>query len=371
MTFLGLAMGGVLLALQAVIANKRAVAMVKAANAQADAAKQQAKANQNTEQGQRQERLKNAIDHLGATSDSVRLGGVYELFHLAEDTIEWRQTVLDILCAHIRRTTCDKEYQNKYQREPSEEIQSILTLLFVQEHTLFKGHRANLEGTWLKGANLRRARLQGAKLINTRLQKARLDDAQLQGAKLTDAQFQRAWFPNASLLGAELDHALMQLAWLEGAQLQGAYLPNANLQVANLFNAQFQGAILTGTMLQGALFENTLFQGVTCLSSSNSFKENIENRVGKKPEFLPFPPVIFSGCIGSLEPKEIIAEGMPADQVDLFRGGLMEDVGKPIIYEPPEDSSVITEPPYTQKDAERWIAEYEQALPALSMQSEG
>ena len=363
-------MGGVLLALQAVIANKRSVAMEKAANAQADAAKQQAKANQNTEQGQRQERLKNAIEHLDSSSDSLRLGGIYELFHLAEDTIEWRQTVLDILCAHIRRTTCEKEYQDKYQQEPSEEIQSILTLLFVQERALFKGHRANLEGTWLKGANLRKARLQGANLINTRLQKARLDDAQLQGAKLSDAQLQRVWFPNASLLGAELDHALMQLAWLDGAQLQGAYLPNANLQVANLFNAQFQGAILTGTLLQGASFENTLFQGVTCLSRSSSFKENIGNRVGKKPEFLPIPPVIFSGCIGSLEPKEIIAEGMPADQVDLFRGGLMEDVGKPIVYEPPEDSNVITEPPYTQKDAERWIAEYEDALPILSMQSE-
>ena len=44
----------------------------------------------------------------------------------------------------------------------------------------------------------------------------------------------------------------------------------------------------------------------------------------------------------------------------------MEDVGKPIVYEPPEDSNVITEPPYTQKDAERWIAEYEDALPILS-----
>ena len=370
LTFLGLAMGGVLLALQAVIANKRAVAMEKAANAQADAAKQQAKANQNTEQGQRQERLKNAIDHLGSFSDSVRLGGVYELFHLAEDTIEWRQTVLDILCAHIRRTTCEKEYQDKYQQEPSEEIQSILTLLFVQEHVLFKGLRANLEGTWLKGVNLRKARLQGAKLINTRLQKARLDYSQLQGAKLNYAQLQCAWFSNASLLGAELDRALMQLAWLDGAQLQGAYLPNANLQVANLFNAQLQGAILLGTLLQGALFENTLFQGVTCLSRSSSFKENIENRVGKKPEFIPLPPVYFSGGIGSQESLEFFTEGMPTDQVDLFRGGLMEDVGKPIVYEPPEDSSVITEPPYTQKDAERWITEYEEAVSMVPAKGE-
>ena len=129
----------------------------------------------------------------------------------------------------------NKAYQDEYQREPSEEIQSLLTLLFVQEHTVFKGHRANLEGTWLNGANLRRARLQGANLINTRLQSARLEDAQLQGAKLTRAKLQLAWFSNASLLGAELDQALLQLAWLDGAQLQGAFLPNANLQVANPF----------------------------------------------------------------------------------------------------------------------------------------
>ena len=364
-------MGGVLLALQAVIANKRSVAMEKAANAQADAAKQQAKANQNTEQGQRQERLKNAIEHLDSSSDSLRMGGIYELFHLAEDTIEWRQTVLDILCAHIRRTTCEIEYQDKYQRQPSEEIQSLLTLLLVQEHALFKGHRANLEGAWLNGANLRKARLQGAKLINTRLQSAHLDYAQLQGAKLNNAQLQSAWFSNASLLGAELDRALMQLAWLDGAQLQGAYLPNANLQVANLFNAQLQGAFLLGTLLQGALFENTLFQGVTCLSRSSSFKENIENRVGKKPEFIPLPPVYFSGLVGSRETVEIFTEGMPTEHVDLLWGGLREEVGKPIIYEPPEHIGVITEPPYTQKDAERWIAEYEEALPTLSMQSEG
>ena len=73
--FLGIGMGGVLLTMQAVIANKRAKAMENTAKAQADAAKaqaqateEQAKANKNTEQGQRQERLKNAIEHLGHES---------------------------------------------------------------------------------------------------------------------------------------------------------------------------------------------------------------------------------------------------------------------------------------------------------------
>ncbi len=75
--FLGIGMGGVLVALQALMSYKRAKAMEDTAQAQADAVLK-------TEQGQRQDRLKNAIEHLGHESDSVRLGGAYELFHLIE-----------------------------------------------------------------------------------------------------------------------------------------------------------------------------------------------------------------------------------------------------------------------------------------------
>ena len=89
--FLGIGMGGILFVLQVLASHRRAKAMEKTVR--------------NTEQGQRQERLKNAIEHLGNTSRSQRMGGAYELFHLAEDTPQLRQTVFDILCAHIRRTT--------------------------------------------------------------------------------------------------------------------------------------------------------------------------------------------------------------------------------------------------------------------------
>ncbi len=124
--FLGIGMGGVLVALQALASYRRAKAMEDAANAQAGATAEQAKANQNIEQGQRQERLKNAIEHLGHASDSVRLGGAYELFHLARDTEELRRTVLDILCAHIRRTTGEDKYREEHKSKSSEEIQSLL-----------------------------------------------------------------------------------------------------------------------------------------------------------------------------------------------------------------------------------------------------
>ncbi len=160
--YLGIAITGLVLMLQAVIANKRAKAMEETSRAQADAAKAQAIANRNTEQGQRQERLKSAIEHLGNESESVRLGGAYELFHLAQDTESLQQTVLDILCAHIRRTTRDNEYQKKHSSQPSEEIQSLLTLLFVHGYDVFTGLHINLYESWLNGADLREARLSGA-----------------------------------------------------------------------------------------------------------------------------------------------------------------------------------------------------------------
>ena len=89
--FLGIGMGGILLAIQAVPSYMRAKAMEDAAKAQAGATAEQAEANRNAEKGLRQERLKNAIEHLGHVSDSVRLGGAYELFHLADEIKELRE----------------------------------------------------------------------------------------------------------------------------------------------------------------------------------------------------------------------------------------------------------------------------------------
>ena len=196
---LGIGLGGGILLWQAVIANRRAKAMEKSARAHANAVGAQARANQNTEQGQRQERLKNAVEHLGNESETVRLGGGYELFHLAEDTESLRQTVLNILCSHIRRTTKERSYQKEHPLRPSEEIQSLLTLLFVDEHTVFTGLRINLHESWLNGVILGGARLSGANLRSAGLNKANLINAHLERADFLEANLKEAWFNGASL----------------------------------------------------------------------------------------------------------------------------------------------------------------------------
>ena len=302
--FLGVAMGGVLLAIGAVIAHKRAVALERAAEAQAGAATAQAAANKGAEDGRRQERLKNAIEHLGHESDSVRLGGAYELFHLARDTEEARdtkdlcQTVMDILCAHIRRTTSDKNYQDNYKSKPSEEIESLLNLLFRQEHEVFKGCHIDLRESWLNRAMLRSARLQGALLTGAWLQGAFLCQARLQGADLYKAHLQRA----------ELSKTHLQGANLYGAHLQGAKLSKTHLQGADLYGAHLQGAYLRGAQLQGA-------------TSVNAKKMSFVKRICK---------------------------------------GIDQQTGQSLVSKLPDDHGAILGA-YTAEEAERWIAEYAEA----------
>ena len=122
-----------------------------------------------------------------------------ELFHLAKDTKDLRQTVLDVLCAHIRQTTSDQAYRDEYTSRPSVEIQSLLTLLFVQQNDIFFGLRISLQDSFLNGADLRKARLWHADLRRSRLNKTIMDGADLHRAVLTQAHLEEAWVEGGNL----------------------------------------------------------------------------------------------------------------------------------------------------------------------------
>ena len=394
--FLGIGMGGLLIALQALMSYRRAKAMEDAV--------------EKTEQGQRQDRLKNAIEHLGHESDSVRLGGAYELFHLAKDTEDLSQTVLDILCAHIRRTTGESEYRKKHKSKPSEEVQSLLTLLFVHYRGVFKDHSIELQGSWLngadlllsqmQGANLIKAHLQGATFFKARLKRANLFDARLQGATffkarlrgadLSEAHLQGADLSNAHLQGADLSNAYLQgtdlskahlqganlskaNAYLQGtnlskAHLQGADLSEAHLQGADLSNAYLQGTDLSKAHLQGADLSNAYLQG-TNLSEAHlqgvqsqeqdylSFSQRMEKSIGKESDL---SGVIFSGGL-SQEDVDLLVKNLDDEEAKKLREKLTPHIGQPENNQLPQESGAITGS-YTKEEAEEWITEYEKAM---------
>ena len=354
--FLGLSMGGILFVIQIAISSG---------------------VNQNAEEGLRQERLKNAIEHLGNRSGSVRLGGAYELFHLAEDVQELRQTALDILCVYIRRTTGEEPYRKEHESEPSEEIQSLLTLLFVQKHEVFKSLRIDLQKSWLKGADLAVARLEDAVLNNAHLQGAILDRAQLQGARLGEAHLQGAYLKRArleeahlqgaNLLGAQLQgarllRAQLQGAFLAGAQLQGAFLASAQLQGALLGEAQLQGAYLLGVSLQGANLQRAHLQGVVSSSQSfplESFAERMRRGINRESDFAR---VAFEGGLSPDDIDEIVS-GLPDFGLEKTRlRSLLKQHASPTASNKlPKNSGAIVGK-YKKEEAEEWIAEYEEAM---------
>ena len=355
LTFLGIGMGGILLALQAVIANKRAQAMENAANAQAEA-------NRNTEQGQRQERFKNAIEHLGHKSVSVRLGGAYELFHLAEDTEDedtsFRQTILDILCAHIRQTTGDAEYQEKHMRKPSEEVQSLLTLLFIQDHNVFEFLHINLQGSWLNGADLDKADLRLADLSRAHLQESSLDEAYLHGALLLEARMEGARLVRAHLHGTILYGVQLQGANLGRARLPGAVLFEAQLQGVNLGGAHLQGALLGGAKLQGAHLTDAEMRGVRCEEDiSGSYEQRMRQLIGQKSDL---SWITFAGGL-SQNDVEVLTRDLSDEKTNELREELTSHIGIPESNELPQDSGAITGA-YTEEEAEEWIAEFEKGM---------
>ena len=387
--FLGVAMGGVILAIQAANSHRRARALEETAKAQADATEQQAEANRNAEKGLRQERLKNAIEHLGSESVSVRLGGAYELFHLAQDNRELRQTALDILCAHIRRTTGEEGYRKDHERKPSEEIQSLLTLLFVQEHEVFEGLHINLLDGWLNGANLYEARLrkavlegahlkraylsgarlQGAELGWARLQGALLSRAHLQGADLYEAKLQGAELYEAKLQGADIRIARLQGAMLWKARLEGASLAEAHLRRADLAGARLQGAelreahlqgsCLCAAQLQGADIENAQLRGVTSkeFGLSDKFAEHIRAWAGRESDL---SGVVFAGGLDEETVNDIL-QGLSDREAKRLREKLQPHIGKPTSHKLPANSGAETGA-YSKEQAEEWIAEYEAAM---------
>ena len=226
--FLGYLFGGGLIIRQIAVTSRRSAAAEETAKAMQKTAEL-------TERGSIAERFKNAIEHLGNDSVSVRLGGIYALHYIAQEVEDYRKRVFEILCAHIRETTTQMEYRprnaDSIEIKPTIEIQSILNLLFIEDQgqEIYKGLQGNLEGADLHGARFMSANLQLANLRGANLQNAHLALTNLQYASLEETKLQNATLVIANLQNAHLQGADLQNVSLWGADLQGADLRNVNL----------------------------------------------------------------------------------------------------------------------------------------------
>jgi hypothetical protein len=198
---------------------------------------------QTTRERQINDRFTQGISNLASDKLEVRLGGIYALERLAQESPSEYWMTIEILTAFVReRSTLAPEAPlvvgvdiPKQHRKPSvpripTDVQAVMTVLNRRDLSQDRQDRP-IE---LRGSNLRAADLNSIELGGADLWKVNLREAQLWQAKLAGASLGRANLSEASLWKADLEAAYLWKANLEGANLSEANLAGANLEDANL-----------------------------------------------------------------------------------------------------------------------------------------
>ena len=155
-------------------------------------------------QGQITERFTRAIDQLGHEGLEVRLGGIYALERIANDSPEDRATIAEVLTAFVRghapwpptRKGQPKEDMPLHDlpelRVWAADVQAALTVLGRRKPPIGPAQPLDLSFCDLRRADLSGAQLQDVNLFGARLQRASLFGAQLQEGNLWDAKLEGA-----------------------------------------------------------------------------------------------------------------------------------------------------------------------------------
>ncbi|NOR63834.1 MAG: hypothetical protein GQ535_15265 [Rhodobacteraceae bacterium] len=231
------------------------------------------------EQGHMTDRITKAVEQLGAEKTiwddgkqntapniEVRLGAIYALERIAQDSLRDHIPVMEILCAYVRHNAPAEDaadikvdYEGKDWREEQEialnaipippiDIQTILSVIGRRKtkHIKFERDASANKLNHLYRLDLSNTNMQKLDLSGLNLKNALLEGVIMQEANLIGAEMQKANLYEAEMQGANFIGTDMQRAELNEAKMQGAYLIMTKMQGANLSNANMQGAFLNG-----------------------------------------------------------------------------------------------------------------------------
>jgi uncharacterized protein YjbI with pentapeptide repeats len=205
------------------------------------------------EEKQVTERFSKAVEMLSnENSIHTRLGGIYALERIANDSDKDYWQVMEVLTAFVReRSPYPPSEETQGDKQLPTDIQAVLTVIGRRKHSYGNGEKNGFDLGWtdLRGAFLQGANLVGANLASANLQRVWLQDANLEEACLHETNLQGGWLQNTNLRDTDLTAANLYRAKLQNANLEDANLQHANLQVAKLQHANLQRADLSNANL--------------------------------------------------------------------------------------------------------------------------
>ena len=165
------------------------------------------------------EHFTRAIELLGSDRLQIRLGGIYALERMAQESSRYHWTVMETLCAFAREGTPEPRLA-KGEGIPSDEEEADPESTFlppatdIQAALTVMGRRRKERRAWErkeeKRLDLRGAHLEGAELAEAHLEYVDLRYTHLEGADLWKAHLEGADLRNAKgLTQAQIDDAII------------------------------------------------------------------------------------------------------------------------------------------------------------------
>lgn len=205
-----------------------------------------------TREGQITDRYNTAVTNLGNDSIDVRLGGIYALQRIMQDSSRDQPALVQVLSAYVRTHAPQPKHGRRGPDQPADDVNAALNVLTHRD----RQHDGTTYVVNLAGAYLAGARLESADLTYFRLNHANLSGAHLDGARLRHTELSGAHLEGAQmwgdLTGAQMSNAYLTGADMVGADMAGTDLTGAHLASSGLVNADLTGADLTGADLTGA-----------------------------------------------------------------------------------------------------------------------
>src|SRR5579875_231065 len=217
-----------------------------------------------------------AVNQLGSSTMDIRLGGIYALQRIADNSAPDEPTIVAVLSAFIRNHPPGRP-NAKSPVDPPPDIAAAVTSLQdldardptqtdIELQSVDFAHisidtGAGVTGTDLARANFALANLSYAGLDGENLNHAGLFSTNLSYAQLADTNLSHAHLEGTNLSWAGLNGANLTDATLDGANLSDAFLDGANLTGADLSLATFHGTLPGAKLTRANLYQTPLCAG--------------------------------------------------------------------------------------------------------------
>jgi hypothetical protein len=210
----------------------------------------------------------------------VRLGAIFILDRIAQESEQHYWPVMEVLCAYLRNKENTGEFMTLRKNQdvhdwinsvplPRLDVQTALTVIGRRSNRRFVRTGTHGDRFDLNDAILQRASFERCSFSGIDLSEAHLENARFSGTTLTEMVFDRAHLQHSRFFETKIRSASFQHVNLFSAQFSGAELSDVFLWDVQFVGADFDGAKLskvdaTEIDLKNAHLFDADFSGVKC-----------------------------------------------------------------------------------------------------------